>query len=154
MPLTTVALLTLVGLVALFVVFQTYSLSLYKRRFRMMEAKYAQLATAARSRSPSAQRAVLKGQIAEQMAPLLPGFKYQPADYRAVGGQPIDFMVFRGLSLAMEGLGDIEEVVIGDIKMGGSKLSRHQQLIKRAVEQGRVRWETIHIDQDFLVRSK
>ena len=43
-------------------------------------------------------RAVLKGKIAEQMAPLLPGFlaKYNPADARFIGS-PIDYLIFRNM---------------------------------------------------------
>ena len=36
-------------------------------------------------------RAVLKGKIAEQLAPLLPGFDYNPADARFIGS-PIDYI--------------------------------------------------------------
>lgn len=122
----------------------------YYQKSRELEQKL--LAAALKPVKVSNQaRAVIKGQIAEQLAPLLPGFPFTPSDYRAVGGEPIDFIAFKGLTLAKEGLGDITEIVIGDIKMGSSHLSPHQQMIKEAVEQGRVRWETIHIDQDFQV---
>lgn len=97
-----------------------------------------------------AARATLKGQIAEQVAPMLPGFPFHPSDFRFLG-QPIDFIAYVGLTEAKEGLGDIKEVVIGDIKMNSASLSPHQRMIKRAVEEGRVRWETIHIGEDFAV---
>lgn len=105
------------------------------------------------SNREGSQRATIKGQIAEQLAPILPGFPYNPADFRFMG-QPIDFVVFVGLTEAKEGLGDIEEVVLGDIKMGGAKLSPHQRMIKRAVEDGRVRWVTLHIDPDFCLTER
>lgn len=98
-------------------------------------------------------RATIKGQIAEQLAPLLPGFPYMPSDFRFLGA-PIDFVVFVGLTEAKEGLGDIEEVVLGDIKMGGAKLSSHQKMIKRAVEDGRVRWVTLHVDPEFFLTER
>jgi hypothetical protein len=98
----------------------------------------------------STQRAVIKGQIAEQFAPLLPGFEYNPKDFRFIGN-PIDGIIVVGLTEAMEGLGGIHEIVLCDVKMGSARLSKHQQLIKRAVEQGRVRWQTIHVDRDFRV---
>jgi predicted Holliday junction resolvase-like endonuclease len=42
---------------------------------------------------------VLKGKIAEQIAPLLPGFlvKYNPADTRFIGS-PIDYLIIRNMS--------------------------------------------------------
>jgi predicted Holliday junction resolvase-like endonuclease len=41
----------------------------------------------------------LKGKIAEQIAPLMPGFlaKYNPADARFIGS-PIDYLIFRNMS--------------------------------------------------------
>src|SRR5690625_4051728 len=58
-------------------------------------------------------RAVLKGQIGEQMAPLLPDFPFEPGDVRFVGGV-IDLIIFRGAHQ-----GHIEEVVLADVKSGG-----------------------------------
>lgn len=147
------ALLTLVGLVALFVVYQSFQLSVQKRRAKMLEAKYTQLLKAASSKSSVVQRAVIKGQVAEQLAPILPGFPFVPSDYRAVGGEPIDFIVYVGLTGAKDGQGGIKEIVFGDIKTGNAKLSPHQRMIKQAVEQGRVRWQTLHIDGDFRVQK-
>src|SRR5881397_605457 len=45
------------------------------------------------------QRVVIKGKIAEQMAPLFPEFRkrYNPADARFIGS-PIDYIIFRNLS--------------------------------------------------------
>ncbi|MFB0500543.1 MAG: Holliday junction resolvase-like protein, partial [Candidatus Hadarchaeaceae archaeon] len=40
-------------------------------------------------------RAVLKGRIGEQLAPLLPMFKHEPADARFIGS-PVDYLVFDG----------------------------------------------------------
>lgn len=97
-------------------------------------------------------RATIKGQLAEQLAPLLPGFRYHPSDFRFLG-QPIDFIVYDGLTDAKDGgEPEIREIVLGDIKLGSARLSPHQQAIRRAVEAGRVRWETINIDQQFRLR--
>lgn len=100
-----------------------------------------------------AARATIKGQVAEQVAPMLPGFPFHPSDFR-FQGHPIDYIAFVGLTEAKEGLGDIKEIVIGDIKMNRASLSPHQRMIKRAVEEGRVRWETIHIGEDFTVSQR
>jgi predicted Holliday junction resolvase-like endonuclease len=131
----------------------------YRRRAAEAEARVTGLETqrqravdALTSRDGS-QRATIKGQLAEQLAPILPGFPYTPSDFRFLG-QPIDFVVFDGLTEAKEGLGDIREVVIGDIKMGGAKLSPHQRMIKRAVEEGRVRWVTLHVDPEFRLKER
>jgi len=41
-------------------------------------------------------KAVVAGKVAEQIAPFLPEFKYNPKDARFIGS-PIDFIVFDGL---------------------------------------------------------
>lgn len=122
----------------------------YRRRLAQLDA-----ATRRRARKvdDSGARAVIKGQVAEQLAPILPGFPYLPSDFRFLG-QPIDYICYVGLTECKDAGGDIREVVIGDIKMGGARLSRHQQAIKRAIDEGRVRWETLHIDQDFQVARR
>ena len=40
-------------------------------------------------------RAVLKGKMAEQFAPILPEFQYLPSDAKFLG-DPVDYVVFDG----------------------------------------------------------
>lgn len=126
------------------------------RQYRVeMQRLYEELNQARTLKAPkeynhTTARAVLKGQIAEQFAPVLPGFKYNPKDFRFIGN-PIDGIIVVGLSEAMEGLGTIHEIVLCDIKMGKSQLSPHQNAIRQAIEAKRVRWETIHVDQEYRV---
>jgi predicted Holliday junction resolvase-like endonuclease len=80
-------------------------------------------------------RAVLGGQMAEQVAPFLPEFPCNPADVRFVG-KPVDFIGFPG---AAEGTA-VSEILLIEVKTGKSVLSRREQEIKRAVESGRVRY--------------
>jgi predicted Holliday junction resolvase-like endonuclease len=42
-------------------------------------------------------RSTLKGKIAEQLAPVLPGFLFNPADARFIGS-PVDYIIFDGLT--------------------------------------------------------
>ncbi|MBQ0040179.1 MAG: Holliday junction resolvase [Treponema sp.] len=80
-------------------------------------------------------RAVIGGQVAEQLAPYLPGFPCNPGDVVFVG-KPVDFIAFPGLA---EGK-DIDEVLIVEVKTGQSKLNGHERQIKEAVKNGRVRY--------------
>ena len=91
------------------------------------------------------QRSVIKGQLAEQLYPASGACPYLPSDMRFLG-HPIDYIIFDGLTTAKDGNGDFTEIVFAEIKSGSSKLSPHQAKIKRAVEDGRVRWETIHLE--------
>jgi predicted Holliday junction resolvase-like endonuclease len=106
----------------------------------------------ASQRSVQQSRSTLKGQIAEQIAPLLPGFEYLPSDARFLG-HPIDYVVFDGYTEAKDGNGDSRpiELVILDIKHGNAKLTTTQRAIAEAIEAGRVRFEMVRIAEDGTV---
>lgn len=89
-------------------------------------------------------RSVLKGKIGEQMAPMLPGFRYNPADARFLGS-PIDYIIFDGYSEAKEGNGKIRRIVLMDVKTGKAKLSPIEKKVKEAVVAGSVEWETLEL---------
>lgn len=84
-------------------------------------------------------RAVLKGKIGEQMAPLLAAFPFEPADARFIGA-PVDYIIFDGYSR-----NNPTEVVLLDIKTGNAQLSTNERRIAELVKAKRVRWMTIRI---------
>ncbi|MGB9621410.1 MAG: Holliday junction resolvase-like protein [Brevinematia bacterium] len=90
-------------------------------------------------------RSVLKGKISEQMFPLMPFFKYNMSDARFIGS-PIDYIVFRGYSNLEDG-SEIKEIVFVEVKTGNSKLSNSEIAVKRAIEDKKVRFEVINIDE-------
>ena len=112
-----------------------------------LELEHQQSLIAAQKRSVNTSRAVLKGKMAEQLAPIMPEFQYLPSDAKFLG-DPVDYVVFDGYTDFRDGEGDAEdiEVVLIDIKSGGARLTKGQQAIARAVQEGRVRFETIRID--------
>ena len=86
-------------------------------------------------------RAVIGGLVSEQMAPLLPGFPFDPGDCRFVG-KPVDFIVFRGLN----GQG-ISEVIFLEVKSGAERrLSEPEKRLRDTIRAGRVRWEQFDIE--------
>jgi predicted Holliday junction resolvase-like endonuclease len=80
-------------------------------------------------------RAVLGGLAAEQLAPWLPGFPFDPTEVRFVG-KPVDFVAFVGSSS-----GKIDEVVFVEVKSGNAAASGVERSLREAVRKGRVRWE-------------
>ena len=80
-------------------------------------------------------RAVIAGQMTEQVAPFLKGFPCNPSDARFIG-KPVDFIAFTGL---MEN-DEVREVLLIEVKTGTSTLSNREKEVKKAVEQGRVRY--------------
>jgi predicted Holliday junction resolvase-like endonuclease len=93
-----------------------------------------------RSAALASSRAVLRGQISEQIAPLLEDFPWDSADARFLG-HPIDFVVFDGLAADEEEL----EIVLVEVKTGGGRLTRREAAVRDAVEAGRVRFEIVRI---------
>jgi predicted Holliday junction resolvase-like endonuclease len=80
-------------------------------------------------------RAVLGGLVSEQIAPLLPGFPFDPGDCRFIG-KPVDFIVFKGMNEK-----EIEEVIFLEVKSGASRsLNDQEKKLRDVVRAGRVRW--------------
>lgn len=121
----------------------------YEQYIAELELEHQQSLVAAQKRSVNTSRAVLKGKMAEQLAPIMPEFQYLPSDAKFLG-DPVDYVVFDGYTDFRDGEGEAEdiEVVLIDIKSGGARLTKGQQAIARAVQEGRVRFETIRIDFD------
>ncbi len=127
----------------------------YEGRLRAFQEERDRTIREARRESTDQSRAVLKGKMAEQMAPLLPGFDYLPADARFLG-DPVDYVIFDGYTEVKDNGadGDALEVVIVDIKRGQTGLSHGQRQIARAIRDGRVRFEIVRIADDGTVRTQ
>ncbi|MBD8009477.1 MULTISPECIES: Holliday junction resolvase-like protein [Acinetobacter] len=119
----------------------------YEQYIAELELEHQQSLIAAQKRSVNTSRAVLKGKMAEQLAPIMPEFQYLPSDAKFLG-DPVDYVVFDGYSDFRDGEGAAEdiEVVLIDIKSGGARLTKGQQAIARSIQEGRVRFETVRID--------
>jgi predicted Holliday junction resolvase-like endonuclease len=87
-------------------------------------------------------RAVLTGQISEQIAPYLPNFPCNPEDVKFLG-RPVDFIGFV-TSKADENLPleerRIKEIVFIEVKSGKSVLTKREKEVKNAIESGRVKY--------------
>jgi predicted Holliday junction resolvase-like endonuclease len=121
-----------------------------------MRLRWSSLLAAARKQSVNQSRATLKGQIGEQLAPLLPGFQYEASDARFLG-DPIDYVIFHGytsLRDSQAGAPTEVEVIILDIKRGGAKLSPSQRAVADAVQAGRVRFEVVRVADDGAVDTR
>ncbi|MEM1689759.1 MAG: Holliday junction resolvase-like protein [Candidatus Hadarchaeales archaeon] len=87
-------------------------------------------------------RAVLKGKIGEQLAPLLPAFKHEPADARFIGS-PVDYIVFEGYKE-----GEPQKIIFLDVKTGKSReLTPIERKIKKLIDEKKIEWETVEIPE-------
>ncbi len=122
----------------------------YETRIQILQEEHSREIVHARRESTDQSRAVLKGKLAEQMAPLLPGFDYWPADARFLG-EPIDYVIFDGYSQENTAQDELE-IVILDIKKEQTPLSQGQRRIARAVAAGRVRFEVVRVFEDGTIK--
>lgn len=97
----------------------------------------------ARKHSVQTSRNVVSGSVQEHVAPLLPEFacRYNLRDARFLGA-PVDYIVFEGLEE-----GEVTQVTFVEIKTGRAVLNPRERKIKSAIDQGRVGFETIRLDQ-------
>ncbi len=126
----------------------------HEQKMADLQQNHQQAIEEARKESVDQSRSTLKGKMAEQTAPLLPGFSFLPADARFLG-DPIDYVVFHGYSRARDKNANLDalEVVIVDIKQGAAQLSPAQRAIARAIEEGRVRFDVVRIFDDGSIKS-
>ena len=113
---------------------QEYKLKLQK----WIEEKESAIREDAIKRSVSS----ILGKIGEHIAPLILAQKIgaDPRDFRFIG-TPIDYIVFKGLSV-----GSIEEIVFLEVKTGrSSRLTDREKAVKKAVEEKKVRWITANL---------
>jgi predicted Holliday junction resolvase-like endonuclease len=84
-------------------------------------------------------RLVLEGKFKEQLAPLMPEFRYNPTDARFLGS-PVDFVVFNGLAN-----NEPKEIVFIEVKTGNAQPTERENLVKEAIDKKKVRYELIRI---------
>ncbi|MCU0520481.1 MAG: endonuclease [Anaerolineae bacterium] len=127
----------------------------YEAQMRHLVERHREEVSQVRTATVNQSRAVLKGKMAEQVAPLLPGFAYWPADARFLG-DPVDYVIFDGYSACKDNHTDGSdiEVVILDIKRGQASLTREQRRIAEAVASGRVRFEVVRVLADGTIDAR
>ena len=83
----------------------------YEQYIAELELEHQQALTQAQKRSVNTSRAVLKGKMAEQFAPVLPEFQYLPSDAKFMG-DPVDYIIFDGYTDFRDGDGTAEDINI------------------------------------------
>jgi len=122
---------------------------LIKREINLkVEKELLRLKDHLRKETLNRSRAILKGEIAEQIVPFLADFKHNPSDARFIGS-PIDYVIFDGYTDVKDRRIDRPiTVILADIKTGKiAELTSEQKRIKKAIEQKRVKWETIRLKE-------
>ncbi len=128
------ALIVLLGVALIWV---SVAFARYRLVYRFGEADVLAQRRDASKRS----RSVVAGMTAEQLAPLLGEFgeRFDPGDARFLGA-PVDYVVFDGIAS-----GKLRQVVLVEIKTGGSRLNANEREVQRAVREGRVGFEIMRL---------
>jgi predicted Holliday junction resolvase-like endonuclease len=86
-------------------------------------------------------KSVIRGQVSEQLVPLFNDFPYTLSDIK-FSGQPIDYLVFDGMSGVRDGNSGEITIIFADVKTGVANKSKVQREISNAIKNGRIRFET------------
>ena len=119
------------------------------QKVKLIEKEKEEAISNARKDSVKRQRAIIKGDISEIIAPWSMTVVNSVKELSFLGN-PIDFIGFKGLDCEEE-----IEIKFIEVKSGKSKLSSKQKQIKDAVLEKRVEWvevrvKEIEIDEDII----
>ena len=101
----------------------------------------------ARADSVKRQRSILKGQATEHLAPYI-NSEYNPKDYKFIG-DPIDYVIYDGLSNIKSKDDELVKIIFMDIKTGKSNLNRVQRAIRKCIQDGRVEFQVYRPEKDI-----
>jgi predicted Holliday junction resolvase-like endonuclease len=88
-------------------------------------------------------QSVIVGKVTEHLIPYLPNFIFNPKDTRFIGS-PVDLLVFDGLDN-----GHLNKIVFIEVKTGtAARLTRREQQIKDAINEGRVEWLKLRVKHE------
>lgn len=117
-----------------------------------MDSAIKEAVKEARADSTKRQRSILKGQATEHLAPYINN-DYSPKDYKFLG-DPIDYIVYDGLSDIKTKEDSINKIIFMDIKTGKSQLNRVQRAIKKCIQEGNVEFKVYRPDKDMPKEDK
>lgn len=101
-------------------------------------AEFPRREAAIRSDARKRSRSLHLASISEQLAPLLPGFRYNPKDVQWIGAGAVDAVVWNGLAAG----GDVE-IVFLDLKPGPrARMTSNERRIREAIA-----WKRIAFDE-------
>lgn len=109
----------------------------YEQYIAELELEHQQ-ALAQAQRSVNTSRAVLKGKMAEQFAPVLPEFQYLPSDAKFMG-DPVDYIIFDGYTDFRDGDGTADDIqiILLDVKKWRARLTKGSKQLLRQLRKGK-----------------
>lgn len=151
-----VILLTSIGFLIYLIIKNNSITKEYEKKISDLKANFEVDKKKTSERAVNASRNSIKGSISEIFCPFHQGFPYKASDCTFLG-KPIDFIIFNNLEEFRDGEKNIEdvEVVFVEVKSNlKASLSKVQSAIKKAVDEGRVRFETYKYDAETIKNSQ
>ena len=106
-----------------------------------LQGEYEEQFTAQRADAVKRSRSSSLGKMLEHISPYFPSFKHNPRDARFIG-DPIDYVLFKGVYEDRT----VDEIILAEIKSGKSRLNTTERSVKKAIENGKVRFEEIRVE--------
>ena len=128
----------------------------YKNKINKLEGLYKSSLKIEKEKAIKQSKSVIKGQVNEHLIPLFPDFPYNLSECK-MSGQPIDYIVFEGMDSYRDSVAFKEpqiSIIFADVKVGKAQKTKVQNGIKKAVEEGRVRFETWNITENNKIDIK
>lgn len=133
----------IISLVVMFllILIIVFIITQHSKQIEEIEDQHKEEIKIQRAQAIAQSKAVTRGQVTEQMLPLFPDFPYKMSECK-FSGQPIDYIVFEGMDTFRDAETGQISIIFADVKVGSAQRTKVQNGIKKAVEEGRVRFET------------
>jgi predicted Holliday junction resolvase-like endonuclease len=139
------------------IAFLIFLIAYCEYKYNVLNDKYTELEVSidkqikeARTESVKQSKAVIRGKVSEEFIPLFPDFPYNLSDCK-FSGQPLDYIIFNGMSDVRDGDGKNIEIIFADVKVNTSTKSKVQLAIEKAIKDGNVRFETWNIKDNKII---
>lgn len=126
----------------------------FKRRIEAMEKKHREQIAQERANAVKQSKAVTRGKVSEEMLPMFPDFPYNLEDSKFMG-MPVDYIIFDGMSEFRDGNKDKEiTIILADVKYNTARRTAVQSAIKKAIDNGRIKFQTMKVSEDNALKIK
>ena len=108
------------------------------------QAEKSQLVARERAEAVKQSRAVNRGLVAEQLAPHMVNFPYNPKDCHFIG-QPVDYVIFSGLDA-----GKLDRIVLLEVKTGEASMNARERQVRNVVQDARVEYKIFRLETEMV----
>lgn len=142
-----IVILTVIIVILVYILYLTYDTM--KSNNKYYKEKLEKVSKEAIAKS----KAVIRGQVAEEIVPMFKNFPYTLSDLKFFG-QPLDYIVFENMSAVRDGKEEEITIIFADVKSNTARNSKVQNAIKKAIVNKNIRFENWNIDLEGNLKIK